>query len=273
MYPEERMQVIYEKVKKNGKIDVDEITNEFGISKSTARSDLTELAARGLVKRTHGGAIAVTEQKMEEKVDLINVNFRVDERIVRNAKEKEAIGKLAASMIKDGETIMIDGGSTTMCVSKYFGSERKLTIITNSYLILESLLPYNNLTVYMAGGLVYKENAIMIGDFTNDFCRNFRTDKVIIGIDGLSIENGLTVADSNMPAVASIKRKMLESGVKKIVVCDHTKFERVCLLPIAAINKIDCIITDSKVSRDMVQAVREKGVEVLIAEVEEEAYS
>jgi DeoR family fructose operon transcriptional repressor len=268
MFPEERIKVIFNIIKAKKKIHVNELAKELSMSKSTIRMDLAELESRGLINRTHGGAVLKDELLIDTTGETEKSTLGIDYRIQKNQAEKDAIGKLAASLISNGDTIMIDGGSTTQFVAKYLCAKSGLTIITNSFYMLPELMNAKDSAVYLAGGIVYKENAILMGDLTNEFVSHFKPEKLILGIDGVSIAHGLTVADSMYPSVASIKRKMIDACSQLIVVADHTKIGRICLMPIAPLEKVNYLVTDNDAaSQEMIAAIRTVGPEVLLADV------
>lgn len=269
LFPEERLELIYNSIKEKEKVHVNELASELSISKSTVRTDLAELESRGLITRTHGGAILQGALLVDDDVEMVKNTMEIDLRMQKNQAEKEAIGQLAASMINDGDTIMIDGGSTTQFVAKNLCDKNELTIITNSFYMLPELLKAKDSAIYLAGGLVYKKNSVLVGDTTNEFINHFNPQKLILGIDGVSIEQGLTVADSMVPAVASIKRKMIDSCSQLIIVCDHTKLGRVCLMPIASLKKVNYLITDDNASPEIIEAIRAVGPTVMLAHVHE----
>jgi DeoR family fructose operon transcriptional repressor len=267
MFPEERIKVIFNILKDKKKIHVNEIARELSISKSTIRMDLAELESRGLINRTHGGAVLKDELLFPDDVETEKNTFGINDRIQKNKAEKNVIGKLAASLINNDDTIMIDGGSTTQYVAKHLSAKSGLTIITNSFYMLPELMNVKDSAIYLAGGIVYKENAIVMGDFTNDFISHFKSQKMILGIDGISLDQGLTVADSLYPSVASIKRKMVDACSQVIVVADHSKIGRVCFMPIAPLKKVDYLVTDDGTPQEMIDAIRAVGPTVLIASV------
>lgn len=269
LFPEERLELIYSNIKKNNQVHVNELAVELSMCKSTVRTDLAELESRGLITRTHGGAILKSQLLVNDGVEMLNNTIEIDLRIQENQAEKEAIGQLAATMINDGDTIMIDGGSTTQFVGKHLCDKNELTIITNSFYMLPELLKIKNSAIYLAGGLVYKKNSILLGDMTNEFINHFNPKKLILGIDGLSVEQGLTVADSMVPAVASIKRKMIDACSTLIVVCDHSKLGRACVMPIASLKKVNYLVTDDKASPEIIEAIRAIGPVVMLAHIEE----
>src|SRR5690554_5092803 len=122
MFPEERLKVIFNLLKERKKIYVNELAKELAMSKSTIRMDLAELESRGLINRTHGGAVLKEELLFDTLNQTDKINLEINLRIHKNQAEKDAIGKLAASLVNDGDTIMIDGGSTTQYVAKYLAA-------------------------------------------------------------------------------------------------------------------------------------------------------
>lgn len=268
MFPEERLKVIFNLLKERKKIYVNELAKELAMSKSTIRMDLAELESRGLINRTHGGAVLKEELLFDTLNQTDKINLEINLRIHKNQAEKDAIGKLAASLVNDGDTIMIDGGSTTQYVAKYLAAKKGLTIITNSFYMMPELMNIDDVAVYLAGGLAYKQNGILMGDLTNEFVSHFKPQKLILGIDGISLNQGLTVADSLYPSVASIKRKMIEACSQIIVVADHTKLGKVCVMPIAPLKQVNYLVTDAhEKSQEIVEKIKMLGPEVLLASV------
>ncbi|HLR72323.1 MAG TPA: DeoR/GlpR family DNA-binding transcription regulator, partial [Pseudogracilibacillus sp.] len=135
LFQEERLRIIYQELIKQKKVLVNDISTEFSISKTTARNDLIELENRGLLTRTHGGAI-LKETKAELSNEIMRDNIPFKKRIEEHFEEKKAISKLAATLIKNGDTLMIDGGSTTCAIAEFLQEKKNLTIITNSYTLV-----------------------------------------------------------------------------------------------------------------------------------------
>lgn len=271
IFREERLQKIYEQILTEKKVYVEDLAKQFAVSSSSIRLDLVELNSRGLVTRIYGGALLpdhtingsrVNEGSQELKPEL---NFRS----MSERAEKEAIGKSAASLIKDGDTLMIDGGSTTQCVVKHLARKRDLTIVTNSIPLLSDLLTIEDADVYLIGGLIYRDNVVLVGDIANTSIEQFNTMKAILGIDGISLEAGLTVANPNASIIASTKRKMISSSKQLIIVADYTKFGNDCLVPVAPLETMDYLVTDSIAPRDVIEAIRSCGPEVIVADISE----
>jgi DeoR/GlpR family transcriptional regulator of sugar metabolism len=262
LFREERLQLIAELVRTQRKVFVEELAQEFKVSPSSIRIDLAELESRGLLKRTHGGAIAVTKLHGRMVTQKSSLELR---RAVRQA-EKRIIGQAAAGLIEDGDTLMIDGGSTTLHVARYLLDKRSLTIITNSVSLLPHLMAIPDGRIYVIGGLLDPRFETLVGDITLDVLDRFRTAKAILGIDGISIDAGLSATDS---AVAAGKQKMMRLSDQVIIVADHTKLDQVCLIPIAPLEEMGCLVTDSGVPAAMVEAIEARGPQVIVAPVQE----
>ncbi len=267
LFPEERLEQLYKIIQDEKKVRVNDVSTRFSMSRSTIRTDLEELESRGLIVRTHGGAILRSSTLKDNENEKLSHNVELNIRTQEYTEEKRAIGQLAATLINDGDTLMIDGGSTTKAVAEQLIDKKKLTIVTNSIFLMPDLMAIGDSAVYLTGGIVYKENSVLVGDWSNDFVSHFKTKKSILGMDGVSIESGLTVADSMVPAVASIKKRMIEASSELIIVCDHSKLGRVCLTPVASCENMKYLVTDDGADPDMINELRALGVNVLIAKV------
>ncbi len=266
LFQEERLRIIYEKVKQKNKVLVNDLADEFSISKTTARNDLMELESRGLITRTHGGAILRNSDSELQKT-IVRDNIPVTERISERLEEKKAIGKLTATLIHDGDTLMIDGGTTTSVFVDYLQDKKDLTIITNSYTLVPPLAKLENSVIYLAGGLVYDKHSVVVGDFSNEFISQFKPNKLVLGIDGVTASRGLSIADSQVPSVASIKRRMIDSCDKVILICDYSKIGKECLMTVAPVSKVDYIITNSSVNKKEIQEIQAMGPKILLADM------
>ncbi len=261
LFREERLQLISDLVRTRRKVHVDELAEEFKVSPSSIRIDLAELESRGLLKRTHGGAIAAAKLQGRTVTQKSPLELR---RAAQQA-EKMAIGRAAAGLVEDGDTLMIDGGSTTLHVARHLLDKRGLTIITTAVCLLPQLMAIPDGRIYVAGGLLDPRFETLVGDITLDSLGRFRTAKAILGIDGISVDAGLSVTD---PAVATSKQKMMRLSDRVIIVSDHTKLDQVCLIPIAPLEKIDYLVTDSGAPAEIVDAIRFCGPQVIVAPVE-----
>jgi len=262
IFREERLAMIYHTIQESQKVFVGDLAEKFKISESSVRLDLAELEARNLILRTHGGAILKDELASNIIINLDTIN----ERMTHLQQEKDAIGRKTASLIEDGDTIMIDGGSTNKFVAKYLADKRNLTVITNSIILIPEFLYNPNINFYALGGLAQKDHGVFVGYMTDEFVAQFHPQKTILGIDGISLEKGLTAANPSVPAVSTVKRKMIEVSDQLIIVSDHSKFNRICLMPVAPIEAMDILVTDDGAPSEMVEQIRQKGPRVIIAE-------
>lgn len=250
MFAEERKARIVELVQTYKRIKVNELTEKFRVSESTIRRDLQELEAMGLIKRTHGGAVSVQntgfEPSFKEKEDAYH-------------KEKEYIGELASKFIEDGDTIILDSGTTTLEIAKRLKG-KKVTVLTNSVTIPMELAKSNSVELIVTGGYIRWNTLSMVGPIANAVIKEFRVDKAFIGANGVTIEDGITTPDINE---ASTKRAMIEVAKEVYLVVDHSKFNKVSFSHIADIKNVDCIITDKEVDKRLIKKYKQLGIELL----------
>ncbi len=259
-FREERLKQIAERVLSGQTVYVNALAAEFGVSPSTIRLDLSELEAHGILKRTHGGAM------LADGLDgrLIASKSSFEARRQELQAEKEAIGRAAAALVEDGDTLMIDGGSTTLHVARFLANKRGLTVVTNAVTLLPDLLAIPDAQVYVTGGALDRRFATLLGEVALDTIGRFRTSKIILGMDGVSADAGLTVTD---PAVAATKRKMMEAGGQLIIVSDHTKLNHISLYTLAPLTAMHTLVTDAGASLNAVDLIRACGPRVVIADL------
>jgi DeoR family fructose operon transcriptional repressor len=261
-FREERLDQILKVIQENSSVSVSDLAKQFEISESTIRLDLSKLEAGNFITRTHGGAMSRNERFNKNILNLKTIN----ERMTHCQEEKDAIGRKAASLIEDGDTVLIDGGSTTNCVVQNLANKHNLTIITNSLLIIQQLISNPEINVFSLGGLALNKHGVLVGALANQSLKSFVPNKTILGIDAISVRRGLMAADPSVPGIAEIKTEMINASHQLIIVCDHTKFNQVCPLSVAPIDAVDIIITDSNISEATVKEFSDKGVNVIIAD-------
>ena len=257
-FREERLKSISDRVMAGQAVHVNDLAKELGVSPSSIRTDLNELEEQGILRRTHGGAILA--ERLDGRLIATKLPFEIRQQQLQD--EKDAIGRAAVALIDDGDAVMIDGGSTTIYVARHLGEKRGLTVVTNAIGLLPDLMAIPDAQVYVTGGLLDRGFVTLLGEVALDTIGRFRTAKVIIGMDGVSADVGLTVID---PAVAATKRKMMEAGRQLIVVSDHTKLNRVSLYTLAPLAAMHALITDAGASPDDVDAIRACGSRVIVA--------
>lgn len=258
IFREERLKWITRRLKISRSVQVNELALEFGISPSMIRLDLKELEVRGLLERTHGGAILADGPS--SRMTTGKLSFGARQTSLQN--EKEAIGRAAAAIVKDGDTLMIDSGSTTLQVVRALQGKRGLTVITNAIDLLPDLLAIPDAQIYVSGGFVNRETVALLGEIATEVIGRFRAAKTILGIDGISLDHGLAAMD---PAMAAAKREMIAASKQLIVVADHTKINQTSLYTLAPIEAMHTLVTDVAAPITTIEAIRERGVEVLHA--------
>ncbi|MCB2300551.1 DeoR/GlpR family DNA-binding transcription regulator [Clostridium tagluense] len=252
MFAEERKSKILDILNKDGKVKVCELSQIYEVSEVTIRRDLQELEETELIKRVYGGAVLNDNTKFEPTFS---------EKIDKFYDEKESVGKLAASMIVDGETIVLDAGTTTLNIARHI-TAKNITILTNSVDIAFELVKKQNMEVIVTGGTLRWETRALVGPVADSTFENFKVDKAFIGVNGVCIINGLTTPNI---IEASTKREMIKIARKIIVVCDHTKFNKVSFAKIVDLDSIDTIITDNKLDDELIEKFEEKDVKVIKA--------
>lgn len=263
MLREERLWHITERLTRERKVLSSELAAEFALTPASVRLDLAELERRGVARRVYGGAVLATTDSDHEALALREAH--ISERLDQQKAEKEAIGRAAAALIRDGETVMVDGGTTTYEVCRHLADKRDLTIVSCAVNDLwQELATKPDLQIFLTGGFLRAKSLSMVGEAAETALRGVRANKAILGIDGISPEHGLTTLNF---LEASIKKRMIEGSQELIIVADHTKFGRVCLIPVAPARGT-IIVTDGGVDRSCVAQLREQGVRIIIAEPE-----
>jgi DeoR/GlpR family transcriptional regulator of sugar metabolism len=251
MQPEERQHRIAEYLQQVEFASLEEISRQVGVSKSTVRRDVALLEATGNIRRTHGGARVVTPRSDE---------FTFSARDTHQLAEKEAIGRACAELIQPNQTVIIDAGTTTYHTARHLESKTP-QVITNSLPVANLFASANRLEVLVSGGVIYPRLGVLVGPVTVDAFARIHADVAIMSAGGISLE-GIT---NSHGLLIDIQRAMIEGSEKVIFCLDHTKFGRRSVLPLCDLDSADVIVTDSAASGDLVQALRGRGLEVIVA--------
>lgn len=252
IFVEERRERILEILEKNKRITVPELSKIFNIGEATLRRDLNELEERGLVQRTHGGAI-LTDNTSEE------IAFK--ERESKSKEEKTRIARFVSQLVRSGETLMIDGGSTTLAVANSLRLKSDLVIVTNSHIIANEILGVNNSRVILTGGELQDKTYVSVGPVAEYALRQFRADRVIIGMSALVPEEGFFTVNHYE---AELKRLMMKSGKEIIVVMDSSKIGKIAFSFVSDFSLIDKLIIDDGISKENIEKIENHGVEVIV---------
>lgn len=252
LFTEERLARIAEMIAEGRRATVLELSQALQVSEATIRRDLRLLEQRGIVQRTHGGAIAPSNTGFEP-------TFL--EKEVKAAVEKERIGRAAADLIRDGETVILDAGTTTAQIAKALQGRNGLTIVTNAINIALELTHSPGIEVYLTGGTLKGSTLALVGPAAEDFLRGFYADKVFLGVNGVDLRRGLTTPSLSE---ARVKRIMLESARERILVADNTKYGAVAFAAIAPLDMLDRVVSDSGLPDEFRDEFERKKIEVLI---------
>ncbi|MBZ4686605.1 MAG: DeoR family transcriptional regulator, fructose operon transcriptional repressor [Clostridia bacterium] len=254
MFAEERRKQILKMLEKKNRIEVSDLSAAFNVSEVTVRRDLKELEKQGLILRTHGGAIQAGSRRFEPSFE---------EKADRYLQEKEKIGFRASQFINDGETVLIDTGTTTAHIITHLKDKNNLTLVTNGLNIMDKVkLLDTSFEVVLVGGVFKPKTQAFVGPLTENVLKDIRVDKAFIATNGFTLQDGATTPDL---IEARIKKTMIEIAQEVYLIFDHSKFDKVTFSKFADLEDIDYIITD-RITEDLRQKLSESGIEVIIAD-------
>lgn len=256
MLAKERHAIIMEELKRNKIIKITDIVRQFDVSNETARRDLEALQDQKLIKRIYGGAVLDTATSFDSFLTP---------RASLSQSEKSAIGKAAADLISEGDTIILDIGTTTLEIARNIKNMRNITVLTNSLAILNELAA-SDYNVYCLGGRINADELSMSGDLTANALRNFFVDKAFIGAGGITFSEG--VSDYNSEE-ATVRRTVIQRANKVVLVADSGKFGSNAFAFVCPIENIDTIVSDENLSESYVSGIRERKIELILAKPDE----
>lgn len=250
---EERRAKILQTVRSRGWVRVNDMASQFNTSAVTIRNDLNELHQRGLLLRSHGGAVIR---------DPILRESPVHERLKAHSEEKRRIGAVAATIIQDGEIIILDSGTTTLEVAREIKKKQSLQVITNGVNIAAELLDASGVRTFLVGGTVRGESASIVGRSTEDMFEQFSADKLFLSGAGCDPDFG--VSGANLEEV-TVNLAMLRVAREIILVADASKFSKRGMSRIVLFSEIDTVISDTSLSEEMQAKVRSHGCDLILA--------
>jgi DeoR family fructose operon transcriptional repressor len=257
MFLEERQLKVCEFLKTNGPATVQALSKKFDISLPTVRRDLNRLEKQNLITRTHGGAMIKTD------VNNIFIDTSLPGRVRKFIKEKEEIAKYVVSnLIKPGDTIILDTGTTTFKIASLLRQYdiKGIKVITNSVRNALELSTCQGITHILVGGKLKPDVMAMVGPSAIKSLDGFHVDKAFIGISGLHWENGLTDVD---PEEAQVKREFLKISKEKIVVADRSKFGETLFVKVCPISEINIIVTNSGLDSKLKEKFEKTGIDFI----------
>ena len=252
MTKEERYALIIETLIKHESVQVSALSSLLGVSAVTIRKDLTELEKDNKLYRSHGKAILINP--------YIN-NRSVNEKEKLATEEKNNIGKAAAEMICQDDSIIIASGTTVHAFARCIRPIHKLTVISASLPVSEILANNEAIDIIQLGGTLRHSSNSVVGKYAESILSNFCCSKLFLGVDGIDLDFGITTTDVRE---ADLNREMMHIAQKTIVLADSSKFRRRGFSKIANIEDVDIIITDSGIPKSIAQQLEDLGIELII---------
>jgi DeoR/GlpR family transcriptional regulator of sugar metabolism len=234
MLPSGRQARLLERLRSRAYANTQDLSAYLGVSDATVRRDLIDLEARGLIRRTHGGAMPLGQ---------ITSDLPNSERMVQNITEKAKIGKAAADLVVAGDAVFLDAGTTTLQVAGQLAHRDGLTFVTNGTDIAACLVGAGVERLFVTGGEYHDVSHGLTGALAAEAIRRFNVDKLFLSVSAVDLRRG-QIAISH-PALAEAQRAMIEIAHEVIVVADHSKFTRNALTVIAPLEAVDWIVTDA----------------------------
>ena len=245
----ERRNLILEKLQEEKRVVVSELSQLYNVSEETIRRDLDKLEKEGLATKSYGGAV------INEDVG-IDLPFNI--RKNQNVQGKQKMAEIAASMVNDGDHIFLDASTTAVFVAKALKEKERLTVVTNSMEILLELADVSGWNIISTGGMMKEGYLAFLGSRTEEVIRSYFVDTVIFSCKALDENWGVM---ESQEAFGTAKRAMLDSGRKKILVVDNTKFDQTAFSVAGRLRDVDIVVTDVKPSEKWLKLFEEEGVE------------
>jgi DeoR family transcriptional regulator, aga operon transcriptional repressor len=249
---EERRRLILEMIKSEGRVLVGSLAKHFRTSQVTIRKDLDVLQAQGLVLRSHGGALPAQTSVLEDPT------LREKEKLHR--KEKLQIAAAAARMVKPGQVIILDSGTTTTAIARALREFENLTVITNAVNIAAELSG-SSVEVILTGGTLRQNSFSLVGPIAEETLHRLNADILFLGVDGFDLHYGLSTPNL---LEAKVNRAMMEVARLTVAVCDSSKFAKRSLSAIAQVSEIQHLISDRGISKSDLAALKKAGLEITL---------
>ncbi len=254
MHERERWQFILRTLARQSVVTVRSLSAATGASEATLRRDITKLAEQGLLQKVHGGAQAVRDDSVPS---LATEGFEASRSL--NLAKKRAIAAKAAELCSDGDSIIINGGTTTFEMVEFL-RDRRMQILTNSFPIAEALLRLSRNRIILPAGEVYREQSIIVSPYEDDTLRNHYASWMFMGAQGL-VPLGLMEGD---PLLIRAEQKLVDRAEKLVVLVDSSKFRNRGGLILCPLDRIDCVITDSEAPPEALEMLANAGVNTII---------
>ena len=247
----ERQKKILELLSSEGAVMVSKLSMELGVTEETVRRDLEKLEARELLRRTHGGALPIDENSYE---------LSLEKRKGLNVESKQALAQVAAEYIASGDSIFLDASTTTFYLAKELKKMKNLTVITNSIRVINELAGIDDIKVIAVGGIVSNNQSLVGSMAENSIACNYFADKMFFASKGIGESN--VILEGNEQE-CYIKQRMLANSRSHYYLCDKSKIGKVGYMRLASFEEIECLITDARLSDELMATLQENAVEVV----------
>jgi DeoR/GlpR family transcriptional regulator of sugar metabolism len=247
----QRKQFLLQLLRERGQIVAKAISEELGVSEDTIRRDLREMAAEGLLQRVHGGALPASPAI---------VDFAERQQIAPTAKV--SLGRAAAGMVRPGQVVILDGGTTTLQMAKHLPHSLNATVVTHSPTIALELVQHPNVEVILIGGRLFKHSIVTTGAAAVEAISRIHADTYFMGVTGIHPQTGLTTGDLEE---AHIKRALCASAAETYVFGSSEKLNAASSYVVAKLTEIDGIIVDADASQETIEPYRKLGLSIVRA--------
>lgn len=247
----ERRNLILDKLQKEKRVVVSELSQLYNVSEETIRRDLDKLEKEGLATKSYGGAVIN---------DDISIDLPFNVRKNQNVTGKQKMAEIVASLVNDGEHICLDASTTAVFIAKALKEKERLTVLTNSMEILLELSDVSGWNIISTGGVMKEGYLAFLGSKTEEAISSYYMDKIIISCKALDLNRGLM---ESQEAFGSVKRKMITSGRKKILVVDNTKFDQTAFSVAGKFQDIDVVVTNECPPEKWQEHFEELGIECI----------
>ena len=251
LFIEERQDKIFKYIEKVEKVTIEDIMSLTEISRSTVRRDLIDLERKNLIIRTRGGAL---------KKKYFKYEFSLNEKKDLNLNKKKKIAQIAKRFISKGDIIYISGGTTTLELAKILFDIENLTVFTNAINILLEIVNNQNINIKLVGGNFRKKTFSMVGQEAINYIDKYNFDKVFLGVNGISVDEGFTTPNE---LEAIVDGKVIKKSKEKFILADETKFGTIAFSTICKIEDIDYIITNKPLNSNLAKDIQKNGVKMI----------
>lgn len=253
MYAAERHQLLMQRARHDGRIDVTAVAGELDVAPETIRRDLSALERQGLVRRVYGGAIPI------ERLDF---EPGVAQRDQTHGTEKDRIARAALEFLPRRGTVLLDAGTTTARLASLLPTDREITVVTNSIPVASTLATRSAIAVHLLGGRIRGTTMAAVDDWALRVLDGLVVDVAFLGTNGFSPEHGFTTPDTRE---AAVKAAMVRSARRRVVLADHSKYGNDQFARFARVSEIDVLISDRDLDDEVVNRLAEEGVEAVLA--------